>query len=286
MSADQRVAVLASRIRADEKRILAELDRRSIGYDVVDTRTLTSYLDSPRPPWAAVLVREIGQVRAVYAARTLESLGAVTVNGATAIEVCGDKWRTSLALREAGLPTPRTGLALTTGAAAEMLDGLGYPAVIKPLVGSWGRLVSRVGDPETAQMVLEYVEALPGPQSHVVYAQEWIPNPGRDIRAIVVGGELVGAVYRSGDDWRSNVARGATTVFCDATEELAKLAVQAAACVNADVAGVDLIEDPAGRLLVLEVNHGVEFSGFQRAAGDRVDVAARIVDHLLARAER
>jgi [lysine-biosynthesis-protein LysW]---L-2-aminoadipate ligase len=281
------VAVLASRIRADEKRILTELDRRSVGYDVVDTRTLRTLLDSPRPRWNAVLVREIGHTRALYAARCLEALGVAAVNGSAAIETCGDKWRTSLALREAGLPTPRTGLALTPEAAPELLADLGYPAVIKPLIGSWGRLLARVPDADVARTVLEHVAALPSPASHVIYAQEWIPTGGRDIRAIVVGGEFLGAVYREGHgDWRSNVARGATTTFCQATDELAKLAVEAAACVDADVAGVDLVEDPDGRLLVLEVNDGLEFSGFQSAAGERVDVAARIVDQLLARAER
>jgi [lysine-biosynthesis-protein LysW]---L-2-aminoadipate ligase len=286
VSRPARVAVLASRIRPDEKRILEELDRRGAHYDLLDTRTLTWSLDAPGPPWAAVLVREIGQTRAVYAARTLESLGTVAVNGAAAIEVCGDKWRTSLALREAGLPTPRTALALTPEAAAGMLAELGYPAVIKPLVGSWGRLVSRVPDAEVAETVLEHIAALPGPQSHLVYAQEYVPSAGRDIRALVVGGEFLGAICRRGEGWRANVARGASTEYLDATEELAKLAVEAAACVDAGVAGVDLIEDPEGRLLVIEVNHGVEFSGFQQAMGERVNVAARIVDHLLARAGR
>jgi [lysine-biosynthesis-protein LysW]--L-2-aminoadipate ligase len=279
------VAVLASRIRADEKRILEELERRSAAYELIDTRTLTCLLDAPRPPWAAVLVREIGQIRAAYAARTLESLGTVAVNGATAIEVCGDKWRTSLALREAGLPTPRTALALTPEAAPGMLAELGYPVVIKPLVGSWGRLVSRVPDAETAQTVLEYLAALPGPQSHVVYAQELVESDGSDIRALVVGGELLGAVRRRGEGWRANVARGASTEHVEVSDERAKLAVEAAACVDAGIAGVDLIEDSQGRLSVIEVNHGVEFSGFQQAVGERVNVAERIVDHLLARAE-
>ena len=283
MTGNDAVAVVASRIRADEKRIFDALDRRAVRYARLDSRALWGFSHGTAP-FRTVLNREIGQVRASYAARMLEALGVVVVNSAAATEVCGDKWRTSLALEEAGLPVPRTALALTPEAALEALAAVGYPAVIKPLVGSWGRLVTLVPDPQVAASVLEYVQALPSPQSHVVYVQELVVKPGRDIRALVVGGDVLGATYRRGADWRTNVARGAVSEFCPLTPELTKLAVEAAAAVDADVAGVDLIEDEQGRLVVLEVNHGVEFSGFQSAMGDRVDVADRIVDHLLARA--
>jgi [lysine-biosynthesis-protein LysW]--L-2-aminoadipate ligase len=279
------VAVLASRVRADEKRILAALDRRAVGYTHLDSRELWSGTDGP-PPAPVVLNREIGHFRAAYAARTLEALGASVVNNASATEVCGDKWRTTLALREAGLPVPATALALTPQAAWPALEAVGYPAVIKPVVGSWGRLVTLVPDEKVAATVLEYVAALSGPQSHIVYVQSLVGQGGRDIRALVIGGEVVGATYRVSADWRTNVARGASTHRCPLTPELTKLAAGAADAVDADLAGVDLIEDEDGRLMVLEVNAGVEFSGFQAAMGDRIDVADRIVDHLLARVER
>jgi [lysine-biosynthesis-protein LysW]--L-2-aminoadipate ligase len=230
-----------------------------------------------------VLNREISHSRASYAARSLETIGITTVNSASATEICGDKWRTSLALREAGLPTPRTVLAFTPQAALTALDDLGYPAVLKPLVGSWGRRVSRIPDRATAATVLEYIEALPSPQAHVVYAQELVPTANRDIRVIVVGGEALGATVRSGDDWRTNVAKGAVSERYELTLALEELAVAAAAAVGADIAGVDLVEDQAGRALVLEVNDRVEFAGFQGAHGGRVNVADRVVGHLLGR---
>jgi [lysine-biosynthesis-protein LysW]--L-2-aminoadipate ligase len=230
-----------------------------------------------------VLNREIGQVRALYAARICEALGMPVLNSAAAIQACGDKWQTSQALAAAGLPAPRTALGLTPEAALAALAQLGYPALIKPLVGSWGRLIVTLRDEQMAEGVLDYVRALPGPQSHLVYVQELIAKPGRDIRAIVVGGEFTGAVYRVADGLRTNVARGARTRPCPESAELTKLAVAAAAAVGADIAAVDLIEDADGRLLLLEVNHRVEFSGFAEAAGDRVDVAARIVEYLAER---
>lgn len=135
------VAVLASQVRADEKRLLEALERRGAACEHVDTRTLWTVPGTPgaarRWPWRGVLNREIGQARAACAARTLEGLGIPVLNTAAATDVCGDKWRTSLALAEAGLPTPRTALGLTPEAALEALEEIGYPAVVKPLTGSW-----------------------------------------------------------------------------------------------------------------------------------------------------
>ncbi|HST63614.1 MAG TPA: RimK family alpha-L-glutamate ligase [Mycobacteriales bacterium] len=285
MSALPPIAVLASRVRVDEKRLFDALEARGVPWEQVDTRWLWSRAGAPRPPWRAVLNREIGQARALYAAHTLESLGVPVLNRSAATEVCGDKWRTTLALREAGLPHPATALALTPEAGLAALAELGYPAVVKPLVGSWGRLVTPLPNEAVAAAVLEHIAALPGPQSHLVYVQELVRDPdapGRDLRAVVVGGELLGVTERRGVGFRANVARGARSTLIEPAPELAKLAVAAAAAVDADLAGVDLIEDAAGRLLVLEVNDRLEFGGFQAGAGDRVDVAARIVDHLVA----
>jgi len=280
------VAVLASRLRADEKRILDAFDRRGVAYEHLDSRTLWRTLQQPRDRrWPVVLNREIGFARAVNAARLLEAAGVPVINSAQAIEVCGDKYRTSVALHEAGLPTPRTALALTPEAALDALEEIGYPAVLKPLNGSWGRLVSRLPDRETAATVLEHVAALPSPAAHVVYVQEFVPTGDRDIRAVVVGGEVLGATYRHGAGWRTNVARGARPEPCPLVPELAKAAADAARCVGADIAGVDLLEDGRSGWLVLEVNHGVEFSGFHSVLGERVSVADRVADLVMARAE-
>ncbi len=282
------IAVLACAVRADERRLLDALDRRKVSYACLDTRQLSFAPGSPPAafPWQLVMNREIGQVRAAYAARSLQAAGVTVMNDAACIEVCGDKWRTSLALAAAGLPAPRTALGLTPQAGLDALDQIGYPALIKPLTGSWGRLIAELRDRQLASELFEYVAALPGPQSHLVYVQELIVKPGRDIRAIVVGGDLIGATYRIAADLKTNVARGATSKPCPPTPELAKLAIEAAAAVGADIAAVDLVEDRSGNLLVLEVNHRVEFSGFQHAMGDRVDVAGRIADLLIGRASQ
>jgi [lysine-biosynthesis-protein LysW]---L-2-aminoadipate ligase len=159
---DGRIAVLASRVGVDEKQLFDALDRRGVPFDHVDTREQWFLTGQRDLAWSLVLNREIGQVRAAYAARCLASAGVEVVNNVDATEVCGDKWRTTMALQAAGVATPRTAFGLTPKAALAALDSIGYPAVIKPLLGSWGRLVVRLSDRACAEGVFEYVAALPG----------------------------------------------------------------------------------------------------------------------------
>lgn len=281
------VAVLASRVRWEERQILATFERRGVPVTHLDPRNLSCRAGDARAPWPVVLNREISATRARYAARSMEAMGTVVVNSAAACEMCGDKWLSTLALRRGGLPMPRTSLALTPDAALAHLDEFGYPAVIKPLTSSWGKRVALVRERDAAQAVLEHCAALPSPQAHLIYLQEYIEKPGRDLRVIVVNDRPVGAIYRSSAQWRTNVARGGETAVCPLTPELRKLATDAVRAVGAEIAGVDLVETVDGRLLVLEVNQGVEFTGFRRAHGDSEehDVAAAIVDLVLARTE-
>lgn len=279
------LTVLASRVRHEEKRILTALEQRGARPEYLDPRRLFVVGGEHQHAHRLVVNREVGHFRARYAAEALEAAGATVVNSANATKVSGDKWSTSVALLRHGVPTPRTALAATPEVALEALAEIGYPAVIKPLVGSWGRLVTKVTDPAMAEAVLEHLAALPSPQSHVVYVQELVPKADRDIRVIVVGGEALGATYRRGPQWRTNVARGAVSERCPLTPDHIKLATAAAEAVGTDIAGVDLIEDVDGRLTVLEVNDRVEFRGFDEAHGDTVDVADAITSLLLTRTE-
>lgn len=293
-----RLAVLASRVRFEEKRIFAALERRGVRYIHLDTRRVTAGLDGgpltggpeeagsdaagPGGPFAAALNREISQSRAYYASLLLEARGVPVVNRAEVIAVCGDKLRTSLELRRCGLPTPRTSLALTPEAALESMEEFGYPLVVKPLTGSWGRLAALVRDRAEAEIVMEHRAALPSPQQHIIYLQEYVEKPDRDIRVLLAGDTVVAASYRySAGDWRTNAARDARSEPCPVSPELTGLALAAAKAVGGGVLGVDLIEGPAG-LCVLEVNHTVEFRGLQQAHCDRLDVADAIVAHTLA----
>jgi [lysine-biosynthesis-protein LysW]--L-2-aminoadipate ligase len=280
------LVVLASRVRYEEKRIMAALDRRGRRFEYLDPRTLFVTGGRDQHTGRYVLNREVGHFRAWYAADALEAAGATVVNSAAATHLSGDKWLTSAALLRHGLPTPRTALAVTPDAAPAALAEIGYPAVIKPLVGSWGRLVTKVTDEAMAAAVLEHIAALPAPQSHVVYVQELVPKADRDIRVVVVDGRALGATWRTGHDWRTNVARGAVSERCPLSPDLAKLAVAAADAVGADIAGVDVICDADGRMTVLEVNDRVEFRGFEEAHGRDPGVAEAIADLLIAKVAR
>jgi [lysine-biosynthesis-protein LysW]--L-2-aminoadipate ligase len=276
------VALVASRVRFEERCLLEAIERRGVPHEVIDAREFWAELRPGPPRFEVALARELAQTRNLYAARLLESQGVEVVNRAEVISTCGDKLLTSLALQRAGVPAPRTALALTPGAALEALEAIGYPAVLKPLTGSWGRLCARVADRDAAEAVLEHRAALPNPQQHVVYVQEHVDKPSRDIRVIVVGGEPICAVYREADGWRTNAALGARSLPCELRDDLAGLAAAAAAAVGGGVLGVDLLEDRAGGLWVGEVNHTVEFRGAATATG--VDIAGRVVAHALERA--
>ncbi|MEV4258409.1 lysine biosynthesis protein LysX [Spirillospora sp. NPDC049652] len=281
------LAVLASRVRYEEKRVFAALERRGVPYTHLDTRRFSAELGggAAEPPFAAALNREISHSRGLYASLLLEARGVRTVNRSGVIEVCGDKLRTSLALERAGVPTPRTAVALSTDGGADAAERMGFPVVVKPLAGSWGRLVAAAPDRAAAETLMEHRAALPSPQQHIVYLQEFVEKPGRDIRVIVAGDEVVGATYRYGDGWRTNAARGARSEPCPLVPELATPALAAARAVGGGVLGVDLVEGPDGPL-VLEVNHTVEFQGFQAAHGDALDVADAIVSYALNAAEQ
>lgn len=289
MPPDAPLALVASRVRYEEKRLLDALARRRVPYVQVDPRAVWLEVAGPGgrgPGWAVALNREIAATRARYLALLLEARGVPVVNPAAVTEVCADKLLTSLALERAGVPTPRTALALTNAAALDAAETLGFPLVTKPLVGSWGRLAAVLRDREAAEAVLEHRDALPSPQQHLVYLQELVDKPGRDIRMVVAGGRAVGACYRRAEAWRTNGARGASFEPCPPDPELDRLALAAAAAVGGGVLGVDLLEDRDGARYVLEVNHAVEFRGLQGALGDRVDVADAIVGHALAEAGR
>lgn len=274
------LAVLASRVRVEEKLLLAALDRLRIAYEVVDTRIFAFQLDGPPLTYRGALAREISHHRAYYAACLFEHAGVPVVNSARAIGVCGDKLLTTLALRAAGVPTPHTMVALTPDAALAELPAFGYPSVVKPLVGSWGRLAARLTDSETAQAVLEHRAALPGTQHQITYVQRYVDKPGRDIRALVAGDEVLGAVYRASPHWRTNTARAASTVsLCPVGEDLAELLVRAGAAMGPGCYGIDILEDRDGALYVNEVNHTPEFHGAVDVLGE--GVIDRYLDYAL-----
>nr|WP_299025107.1 lysine biosynthesis protein LysX [uncultured Thermanaerothrix sp.] len=277
-----RIGVLYSRLRVEEKWIFAALEQRGVDYERLDDRFVHFDLDNPGPwlQYDAILERSISYARGLYALRVLNAWGIPTVNTAAVAEVCGDKLATSAALTRAGIPQPRTVVAFTAEAALEAIEQLGYPVVLKPVVGSWGRLLSKINDRDAAEAILEHKEVLGSYQHQIFYIQEYIEKPGRDIRAFVLGDRTVAAIYRKSEHWITNTARGGQGEVCPITSELEELCGRAAAAVGGGVLAIDILEHPERGLLVNEINHTMEFHTTVPTTG--VDIPGMIVDYVLA----
>jgi [lysine-biosynthesis-protein LysW]--L-2-aminoadipate ligase len=202
-----------------------------------------------------------------------------TVNRLEVVQTCGDKLATTSALVREGVPTPQVKIAFTPESALEAIEAMGYPVVLKPSVGSWGRLLSKINDRQAAEAILEHKQTLGGYQHHIYYIQEYVDKPARDIRAFVVGDETICAIYRYSEHWVTNTARGGRASNCPVTPQIHALSLAAARAVGGGVVAVDLLETPDGRLLVNEVNHTMEFRNSIDTTG--VNIPGRIVDYVL-----
>ena len=279
-----RIGILASRIRIEEKMLLAELERRDLDHEIIDDRSLVLELgETPPSIWDVVIERCISHSRALAAIGILEDRGIRCVNSSHVANVCGNKLQTSQALFREGVPSPRVKVAFTPESALAAIEDLGYPVILKPAVGSWGRLLSKVNDRESAEAVLEHKEVLGTYHHSVFYIQEFIRKPARDIRAFVIGDRTVAAIYRSSEHWITNTARGGVATSCPVTPELDDLCVRAARAVGGGVVAVDLLEDRQRGLLVNEVNYTMEFRNSVKPTG--VDIPKLIIDYIVGVAE-
>ncbi|WP_188962316.1 lysine biosynthesis protein LysX [Deinococcus aquiradiocola] len=264
------LAVLYDRIRPDERMLFEALDDLGVPYDKVYTPQLRLTFDAAgqaQVPWKVAIERCVSQSRGHGVTRALEAFGVRVINPSDVIELCGDKLATNARLHHEGVPTPRTGVAFDGETALALIEDIGYPVVLKPTVGSWGRMVSKLNDRDAAEAVIEHKEVLGGPQHGIFYIQELIRKPDRDIRAFVIGGQCIGAIYRTSEHWITNTARGAKASNCPVTPDIAELAVRAAAAVHGQIVAIDLMEDPERGLMVIEVNHTMEFKNSVSTTG-------------------
>ena len=271
-----RVGFLHSLIRKDEKLLIAELRRRSDAELVfLDDRRLAFDFRNV-PDVDVVLERCINHSRAMHALRLFEGGGLDCVNRYEVSRRCGDKILTAASLQECNVPQPEARVAFTEESALEAIEELGYPVVLKPAVGSWGRLLSRINDRHAAETVLEHKAILGSYHHSIFFVQKYVEKGGRDIRAFVVGDDCVAAIYRSSGHWITNTARGGAATNCPVTSEIGELCLRAAAAMGGGVVAVDLLES-GGELLVNEVNYTMEFRNSIEATG--VNIPERIVSY-------
>lgn len=274
------VGIVYDTIRLEEKMLLKEATSAGVLAKPINVKDLRLPTRAPPAQLSSdvYLQRCVSYFRTLHVANALESYGFRVVSSFDTISICGNKSFTSLALSRAGVPTPNTVLAFNRDTAMRAISELGYPAMLKPVIGSWGRLIAPLNDPESASAILESREHM-HPIYQVYYLQERVNRPSRDIRALVVGGQLLTAIYRyqPQSDWRTNTARGGRAELCPNNKELEELSVRAAEVVKGEVVGVDCMESDSG-LLVHEVNHTVEFKNMVRVTG--VNIALEIMKYL------
>ncbi len=276
-----RIGFLYSRLRVEEKLLLAELESRP-DVEVIRINDGNQYFDIAQLPTDVDVLfeRSISHSRGLYVSRIFEAHGIPVVNPSLVAERCGDKYITSQILVREGIATPRVLMAFDKDAALAATNELGYPCVLKPVVGSWGRLLARVDSPEMAEAVIEHKASL-GVNHQVFYAQEYINKPGRDIRAFVIAGEPVAAIYRASENWITNTARGGVATNCPLTPELSEICRRTAEAMGGGLLAVDLFETEDG-FTVNEVNHTMEFRNSIETTG--VNIPALMVDYIIAQA--
>lgn len=271
-----RIAVIYDRLRPEERMLFDAFEREGVVFDQIYAPHLSVDF-SAIPDFASydvVLNRCVSQTRGLELTRIFEAFGVKTINHSRVIETCGDKLATDAVLARDKVPSPRSGIAFTTEMALKLAEDFGYPVVMKPVTGSWGRMVSRLNDRDALEAIIEHKEVLGGPQHKVFYLQEFVNKPGRDIRAFVVGDEVIAAIYRHSEHWITNTARGGSATNCPLYDELIDITARAAKAVGGGIVAVDLLESSRG-LLVVEVNHTMEFRNSVTTTG--VDIPARVV---------
>ena len=293
-----KIGMVYSRLRNDERMLIDAAQRKGIELVPVFDDELVLDIHRNALPYDVVLERSISFYRGLYVLKFCAAQGVPSVNTYEVASRCGDKAETSLLLARAGVPTPRTKVAFTREAALKACAELGYPAVLKPTMGSWARLLAKVDNPEQADMVLEHKEALPNPLQQVYYIQEYIAKPAaqhatgestvaagshRDIRAFFVGDRTIAAIYRNSPHWITNTAQGGKASNCPVTPELDDVCQKAAAAVGGGVLALDIMESPAG-LTCHEVNHTMEFKNSVAPTG--VDIPGAVLDFCVREAKR
>ena len=274
-----KVGFLHSIIRKEEKYLLDEFRKRpEVELLKIDDRHHVFDLHEHGFDYDVVIERCVNHSRAAHALKILNDNGIPTVNTANVAEICGSKFLTTQALIKAGVPTPRCFLAFTPESAIEAMEKLGYPCVIKPTTGSWGRLISKINDRDAAEAILEHKQILGSYHHSIFYIQEYMEKQNRDIRSFVVGDQCIAAIYRSSEHWITNTARGAKTMNCPITDGLNEISIQAAEAVGGGVVAVDVFETDDG-YSVNEVNYTMEFRNSIDVTG--VDIPARVVDYVL-----
>ena len=265
-----KVCIVFDRLRSEEKMLQKEAS--NLGHDalMLDAKITQINTDSKKEDFNlgdVVLERCVSYFRGLHFTASLEFLDIPVLNKFEVANICGNKMFMTLLLKKNNIPTPKTYFSFSSESAAENLEKVGFPLVIKPVIGSWGRGVMPIKDKDTMEAIFEIRDITDSPHDRIYYLQELINRPPRDIRVITVGDEPIAAMYRkSSGGFKTNIALGADPELCEITKEMEDLAVKASKAMGGGILGIDLMEDDKRGLVVHEVNNTVEFKGLARVA--------------------
>lgn len=278
-----KIGLLHSLIRKDEKFLIDEFNAiKGVELVMIDDREITFNLGKDHFDLDVVVERCINHSRALHGLKLFEAAGIKCVNTYNVATICGDKLLTSVALAEHKIPQPEVRIAFTEESALKAIEEMGYPVVLKPAVGSWGRLLSKINDRDAAEAVLEHKTILGSYHHSIFYIQKYIEKKGRDIRSFVVGDECIAAIYRTSPHWITNTARGGQASNCPVTDELNDISVRAAKAVGGGIVAIDIFETENG-YLVNEVNYTMEYKNSITTTG--VNIPKKMVEYILKVAE-
>lgn len=274
-----RVGFLHSLIRKDEKLLIEEFHKhKDVDLIMIDDRKLSFNLADNKFDFDVVVERSINHSRALHALRLFESAGIKCINSFHVASICGDKLLTSAALQDNQVPQPEVRVAFTEKSALDTIQDMGYPVVLKPAVGSWGRLLSKVNDKDAAESILEHKTVLGSYHHSIFYIQKYVEKNGRDIRSFVVGDKCIAAIYRTSKHWITNTAQGGVATNCELNDEIIELSLMAAKAVGGGIVAIDLFEGDEG-YQVNEVNYTMEFKNSIDTTG--VDIPEYVVNYVL-----
>lgn len=273
------IGLLHSTIRGDEKLIIDAARQRGVNVELIDIRTMNLNPEYPVSGIDVALERSVSTVKGDYAIRYFEALGIPVINSSAVAGICGDKFITSLVLRKNHVPTPDFTMVFTVEQAREIIEQMGgYPVVLKPALGSWGRMLAKVNDSEALEALIEHKDTLGSPHQKAYYFQRYVKKPGRDIRAFVVGGKTICAIYRTSPHWITNTARGGIATNCPVTRDLGAICKKASDAVGGGILAMDVFETDDG-FSINEINHTMEFKNSEAPTG--VSISGAIVEYCL-----
>ena len=265
-----KVCIVFDRLRSEEK--MLQKEAVNLGHDAVmlDAKITQMNTDSKKEDYDfgdVVLERCVSYFRGLHFTASLEFMDIPVLNKFEVANTCGNKMFMTLLLKKNNIPTPKTYFSFSSESAAKNLEKVGFPLVIKPVIGSWGRGVMPIEDKDTMEAIFEIRDITDSPHDRIYYLQELIKRPPRDIRVITVGDEPIAAMYRkSSGGFKTNIALGADPELCEITKEMEEMAAKASKAMGGGILGIDMMEDEERGLVVHEVNNTVEFKGLARVA--------------------